>query len=180
MLGAALAQTRAWHDAGWPIRVSVNISARLVADRELPERIAAALEQSGLPSGALQLEITESALMVHPEWALAVFERLAQLGVRLTLDDFGTGYSSLAYLKRLPAHQVKIDKTFVLDMLTDLKDAAIVRAVIELAHSLGLTVVAEGVENDVTRQVLAHHGCDFGQGFVFGHAMPAASFRTEN
>ncbi|HMC70322.1 MAG TPA: EAL domain-containing protein, partial [Mycobacteriales bacterium] len=175
MLENALEQLQRWHEGGWPIRASLNLSARLVADTELPDRIIAALLRRQVPPSALQLEVTESAVMVNPDWALDVFSRLSEFGIQLTLDDFGTGYSSLNYLKRLPVHQVKVDKSFVLDMLRDGRDASIVKAVIDLGHTLGLTVVAEGVEDAATLRALADHGCDFAQGFLLGRPAPPAA-----
>jgi diguanylate cyclase (GGDEF)-like protein/PAS domain S-box-containing protein len=175
VLDDALAQVRRWHDGGAPVRVALNLSARLIADAELPDRVVASLQKHGVPASALHLEVTESAVMVNPDWALDVLTRLATLGVRITVDDFGTGYSSLAYLKRLPVHQVKVDKSFVVDMVRDAADASIVRAVVDLGHTLGKTVVAEGVEDEATLTALRAIGCDFAQGFHLGRPVPASS-----
>ena len=171
VLRSALQQAAAWRRCGTNLRVAVNLSARLVDDAELPARIADALDEASIDAEALELEITESAVMVNPEGAMKVFRRLANLDVRLTIDDFGTGFSSLGYLKRLPASQVKVDKSFVLDMLHHGRDASIVNAVIDLGHNLGLTVVAEGVEDAETANALVNSGCDFGQGYYFGRPM---------
>ncbi|HZN16190.1 MAG TPA: EAL domain-containing protein [Acidimicrobiales bacterium] len=178
MLTTALNQLQTWHEDGWPVRLSVNISARLVADRELPGRIMAGIERAGVAPSALQIEVTESTVMVNPEWALDVFTQLTARGVLLTLDDFGTGYSSLNYLKRLPVHQIKVDKSFVLDMLDDGKDASIVRAIIDLGHNLGLTVVAEGVEDAATLDALVAQGCDFGQGYLLGRPVTPSALTS--
>src|SRR5206468_8359755 len=122
----------------------------------------------------LELEITESAVMANPEGALAVVSDLTRQGVRFTIDDFGTGYSSLGYLKRLPVHQIKIDRSFVMDMLDDESNASIVRSVVELAHSLGVRVVAEGVEDEATLDRLASYSCDYVQGFFLGRPVVPA------
>ena len=122
----------------------------------------------------LDLEVTESAVMANPQGALEVITDLSGKGVRFTIDDFGTGYSSLGYLKRLPVHQIKIDKSFVVDMLDDESDASIVRSVIELAHSLGVLVVAEGVEDAATHDRLVSYGCDYLQGYFLGRPVVPA------
>ena len=125
---------------------------------------------------SLCLEITESAIMDDPQRAQATLEQLSSMGFKLSIDDFGTGYSSLAYLKRLPVNELKIDKSFVLAMERDLDDAKIVRSTIELAHNLGLSVVAEGVETAKAWKLLATLGCDEGQGYFMGKPMPADQF----
>ncbi len=131
-----------------------------------------------MPARALTLEITETSIMGDPGRTLSVLDRLAGLGLVLAIDDFGTGYSSLAYLKRLPVDEVKIDKSFVLDMKTDPDDEAIVRSTVDLGHNLGLRVVAEGVEDEDTWQRLAELGCDRAQGYHLGHPMPADVFEA--
>ena len=131
-----------------------------------------------IPSSALELEITESAIMDDPEAACQLIEGLRDLGVRLSIDDFGTGYSSLAYLKKFPINTLKIDQTFVRDITHDLDDAAIVRAVISLSESLGLTVVAEGIENEEQRKFLLDHNCGVGQGYHFSKPLPADEFKA--
>ena len=152
--------------------VSVNLSARQLSRPELADVVAGALEASGLAPGALTLEVTETALMEHPDRAQETLCRLRDLGVRLAIDDFGTGYSSLLYLRRLPVDVLKIDRTFVGGLTTDEDDAAIVRAVIGLAHSVGVTVVAEGVETEEQSSTLRDLRCDFAQGYLWGRPAP--------
>ena len=174
VLSATLSQAREWIDAGTGRRVAVNLSARLLHDATLGTSVLDALSRAGVPAELLELEITESACMLNPESALAVIAELAAAGVRFTIDDFGTGYSSLAYLKRLPVHQIKVDKSFVVDMVDAGSDASIVRSIIDLGHNLGLDVVAEGVEDAPTLHLLRAAGCDFAQGFHLGRpAVPA-------
>ncbi len=178
VLDQALAQAAAWAAAGTPTQVAVNISARNLLDRGLPESVAERLKRWDVPATSLELEITESTIMADPERALAVLEELAAMGVHLTIDDFGTGYSSLAYLKRLPVTTLKIDRSFVTSMLEDDQDALIVQSTIDLARNLGLWVVAEGIEDEATRLALAELGCHAGQGFFFGVPAPADSMQT--
>jgi len=157
---------------GLALRISVNLSARDLMDQDLPGKVMAALQQHGARPQALCLEITESAIMDDPQRAMLTLEHLRKLGIWLSIDDFGTGYSSLAYLKRLAVDELKIDKSFVLAMERELDDAKIVRSTIELAHNLGLTVVAEGIESARTWRLLAALGCDEGQGYYIGRPMP--------
>ena len=173
VLETGLRQCRAWTSQGQPLNVAINLSARSLHDQQMPQTIAALLGQYDLAPGQLTLEITESALMIDPSRALEVLTRMADLGVRLSIDDFGTGYSSLSYLKRLPVHEVKIDKSFVLALSSDPKDAAIVHAVIVLAHALDLEVVAEGVEDQATWDLLVTWGCDSVQGYYLCRPIPA-------
>jgi EAL domain-containing protein (putative c-di-GMP-specific phosphodiesterase class I) len=159
------------------LTLSVNLSARDLLDQDLPQKFEALLVKHQVPAEALCLEITESAIMDDPQRALATLNRLSALGFKLSLDDFGTGYSSLAYLKRLPVDELKIDKSFVMSMETDLDDAKIVRSTIDLAHNLGLTVVAEGVENAKVWDLLRELNCDQAQGYHMGKPMPSDEFR---
>jgi diguanylate cyclase (GGDEF)-like protein len=154
-------------------RVSVNLSTRDLLDVELPQRLQALLQRHGVAPTAFCLEITESAIMDEPQRALSVLEALSAAGYKLSIDDFGTGYSSLAYLKRLPVDELKIDKSFVMGMENDADDAKIVRSTIDLAHNLGLSVVAEGIENAHIQQQLTQLGCDEGQGYHLCRPMPA-------
>ncbi|MGZ5267776.1 MAG: putative bifunctional diguanylate cyclase/phosphodiesterase [Caldimonas sp.] len=167
---------RALNEDGIELTVSVNLSTRDLLDPELAQKFAALLTRSGVPAAALCLEITESAIMDDPQRALATLDRLSAMGVRLSIDDFGTGYSSLAYLKRLPVHELKIDQSFVRQMQTDADDATIVRSTIDLAHNLGIMVVAEGVENVHVWNMLRDLDCDQAQGFYMGRPMTLAEF----
>jgi len=167
-----------WHESGWPLSVSVNLSARNLLDESLPKTVETLLEQYQLPHWALELEITESSIMTDPRRAMTTLERLHELGVTLAIDDFGTGYSSLAYLKRLPVQTLKIDYSFVLQMLADEQDEIIVNSTIHLAHNLGLSVVAEGVETQELLERLTQMGCDLAQGYHIGRPMPLADFES--
>jgi diguanylate cyclase (GGDEF)-like protein len=158
------------------LRVSVNLSTRDLLDLELSARLGQLLEAHGVPATAFCLEITESAIMDDPQRAEAMLNRLSEQGFKLSIDDFGTGYSSLAYLKRLPVDELKIDKSFVMGMETDADDAIIVRSTIDLAHNLGLSVVAEGVENAAILERLRALGCDEVQGYHISRPMPAPAF----
>ena len=163
---------------GIPLVLSVNLSTRDLLDTELPQKFDALLVKHRVPAEAFCLEITESAIMDDPQRALGTLNRLSGLGFKLSIDDFGTGYSSLAYLKRLPVDELKIDKSFVLSMEKDLDDAKIVRSTIDLAHNLGLTVVAEGVENAKVWDLLRALDCDEAQGYHMGRPMPASEFHA--
>ncbi|KRI01680.1 bifunctional diguanylate cyclase/phosphodiesterase [Curvibacter sp. PAE-UM] len=158
------------------LRVSVNLSTRDLLDLELSARLGRLLEAHGVPASAFCLEITESAIMDDPQRAEAMLNRLSEQGFKLSIDDFGTGYSSLAYLKRLPVDELKIDKSFVMGMETDADDAIIVRSTIDLAHNLGLSVVAEGVETAAILERLRALGCDEVQGYHISRPMPASAF----
>lgn len=155
-------------------RVSVNLSTRDLLDQDLPAKLDVLLRRHGVPACAFCLEITESAIMDEPQRAEATLNQLHAAGFKLSIDDFGTGYSSLAYLKRLPVDELKIDRSFVMAMETDEQDAKIVRSTIDLAHNLGLTVVAEGVESEAILQQLAALHCDEAQGYHMSRPMPAA------
>jgi diguanylate cyclase (GGDEF)-like protein len=168
--------SREARDAGLTLRLSVNLSTRDLMDQELPAKIEAMLAPLDVSPGSLCLEITESAIMDDPERALSTLEHLHAMGFKLSIDDFGTGYSSLAYLKRLPVDELKIDKSFVMAMERDLDDARIVRSTIELAHNLGLSVVAEGLETAKAWAMLAQLGCDEGQGYFICKPMPQEQF----
>jgi diguanylate cyclase (GGDEF)-like protein len=172
-IGAALRQSVAWQAAGMAIPIAVNLSAHDVQDPGLPAVVAELLAQYGAPPEHLRLEITESSLLADPERARENLVALRSLGVRIAIDDFGTGYSSLNYLQRLPVDELKIDKSFVKCMATDEGARSIVRAVIDLADDLGLGVVAEGVEDRPTWEVLAALGCDMAQGYYFSPPLAA-------
>jgi diguanylate cyclase (GGDEF)-like protein len=176
MVAAAARAWQALHAAGCELSSSVNLSARDLMDPDLAARFKALVRERGAPPSALCLEITEGAIMEDPQRAQLTLEQLGRLGFRLSIDDFGTGYSSLAYLKRLAVDELKIDKSFVMGMEADLDDAKIVRSTIELAHNLGLSVVAEGLETERTWKLLAALGCDHGQGYYIARPMPEAQF----
>lgn len=174
----ALAQCKIWQREGKAPNVAVNLSARNLEDPELPDQIAGLLEASGVGSASLNLEITESALMVNPTQAMEILTRLNDMAIQLSIDDFGTGYSSLGYLKKLPVHQIKIDKSFVKEMATDEEDAIIVRSTIELTHNLGLKVVAEGVESEEVLEKLAALDCDAAQGYHISRPLPPSELNA--
>ncbi len=171
VLKTSLAQVRQWLDRDLRIGVAVNLSARTLVDNSFPERVAELLCEHQVPAEMLTFELTESSVMSDPERMKPVLHRLHALGVGLSIDDFGIGYSSMAQLRRLPVDEVKIDKEFVLSMGTDLGDLAIVRAIIELGHSLGLRVVAEGVEDELARDLLVGNDCDVIQGYLVSRAL---------
>ncbi len=174
VLSSALQQCRSWHALGHEIGVAVNLSARNLLDLRFPDEVQRLLTTWHVAPEWLQLEITESAVMVDPPRAMTVLSRLAEMGVGVSLDDFGTGYSSLVYLKRLPVNEVKIDKSFITHMTDEENDAVIVESTIDLARSLGLRVVAEGVETREVWERLRDLGCDLAQGYFLARPMPAA------
>ena len=172
VLREACRQMQAWLAAGLaPIRVAVNLSARQLQQRDFIETVASALADSGLPAELLELEITESAVMEQPKEAIQLLTELRRMGVTLAIDDFGTGYSSLAYLKLFPIDHLKIDRSFVADIEHDLNDRAIAFGTIALAHSLGLNVIAEGVETEDQLELLSCNGCDEIQGYLFSRPL---------
>jgi diguanylate cyclase (GGDEF)-like protein len=173
VLDTALAQIRTWSDAGRPLTVSVNLSARNLLDERLPVEVADLLAVHGVPARLLELEVTESALMTEPARAQQILERLAAMGIRISIDDFGAGYTSLSQLKTLPVSELKIDKSFVLSMDRDVNNAMIVHSVIDLGHSLGLSIVAEGVETHQALIALKDFGCDVAQGYYMSRPVPA-------
>jgi diguanylate cyclase (GGDEF)-like protein/PAS domain S-box-containing protein len=178
ILDKALQQCREWQDAGAPIHVAVNVSAKSLLEETLPSKVQSLLDKWNIDPRFLKIEITESSIMADPAHALAIMSMLQSMGVRLSVDDFGTGYSSLTHLRELPIDEIKIDKAFVLGMLTSDADAAIVRTVIDLAHNLGKQVCAEGVEDAETLRRLEEMGCDLAQGYYISHAVPAAALMT--
>ena len=171
VLDLAIEQARVWRDRGLDITIAVNVSARNLHYTELRDDVATLLAKWAVPASSLELELTESMVMADPRRATEVLQSLNALGIETILDDFGTGYSSLAYLKRLPVSQLKIDGSFVANMATDEEDAAIVASTIDLARSLGLSVVAEGVESETVWQRLLDFGCDFVQGYYLSRPL---------
>jgi diguanylate cyclase len=178
VLELSLDQVRVWRDAGRTLSVAVNLSASSLVDADLPQRVWAALCARQLPADALELEITEDFLMADRERARAILTELRRHGIRVAVDDYGTGYSSLAYLRELPIDELKLDRSFVQPMADDPRAAAIVRSTIDLAHALGMTMVAEGVEDADTASQLALSSCDQVQGFFFSKALPAAELEN--
>ncbi|HET9443688.1 MAG TPA: EAL domain-containing protein, partial [Acidimicrobiales bacterium] len=172
VLTEALRQWRAWRRQGVDLGVAVNLSARNLLDPELTDDVDRLLRLFAVPPERLTLEITETSVMTDSVRSLQCLNRLHALGVRLSIDDFGTGHSSLSYLKRLPVDEVKIDRSFVMNMATDDNDAVIVRSTVDLGHNLGLRVVAEGVEDQECRDRLTELGCDLAQGFHLGRPLP--------
>jgi EAL domain-containing protein (putative c-di-GMP-specific phosphodiesterase class I) len=173
VLNAALAQRAAWRDAGLDLPVSVNLSIKNLQDISVPLLIKDLLKKYQLAPSDLMLEITETSMMLDPDRTYEVISNLHALGVQLSIDDFGTGYSSLAYLKQLPAEELKIDKSFVRNMLKDDNDEVIVRATIDLAKNMGLEVIAEGVESVEIMTRLQELDCDLAQGYYICKPLPA-------
>jgi diguanylate cyclase (GGDEF)-like protein len=172
VLENALHQCSVWRAGGLQVPVAINLSVHSLQDSRLTETVTEVLSRRGVPASWLTLEITESAIMADPPRALKALSHLRELGVRVALDDFGTGYSSLAYLKEIPADDLKIDRSFTKSMVADPTGRAIVRTTIELGHSLGLRVVAEGIEDEATCQALADLSCDEGQGYHIARPLP--------
>jgi len=178
VLREACRQNKAWQDQGLPpLRVAINISVVQLRHDDLADSVARALRETGLDPRFLEIEITESVVMQNASTALFMLDRLSQMGIHLAVDDFGTGYSSLSYLKRFPLNTLKIDRSFIRDLSTDHNDALIVQAIIALAHSLKLEVVAEGVENEAQLDVLQSYGSDQYQGYLRSRPLPASAFQ---
>jgi diguanylate cyclase len=173
VLDAALAQCREWHDAGHELSVAVNVSARRLLDLEFPDEVGDLLERHQMPGRVLVVELTESTIMADPVHALEILGRLNTMGVQLSIDDFGTGYSSMAYLTSLPVHELKVDRSFVSQMLRSSSDAVIVHSTVDLGRNLGLRVVAEGVEDALTMQQLGLLGCHAVQGYHISRPVAA-------
>jgi diguanylate cyclase len=173
VLDHALAQSRAWREQGLELRVAVNLAVPSLVDAQLGDDVARLLAKHDVPAHLLELEITESSIMTDPQRAIAKLEELSAMGVRLAIDDFGTGYSSLSYLTSLPVDELKIDKSFVMNMQASADDGVIVRSTIDLGRNLGLAVVAEGVETEDAFAQLQDLGCDEAQGFLLSRPVPA-------
>jgi diguanylate cyclase (GGDEF)-like protein len=177
VLRQACRQLRAWHDAGHPeLKIAVNLSPRQLEESDFCALVREVLDEAGISGESLELEITEGTLMRHSKFNLATLARLSDMGVRLSVDDFGTGYSSLAYLQRFPVHALKIDQSFVRNIGTDPNAGALITAIVAMADSLRLTVIAEGVETKPQLQFLRSRGCPAAQGFYFSPAVPAEEF----
>ncbi|MBI1195107.1 MAG: EAL domain-containing protein [Gammaproteobacteria bacterium] len=172
-LETAIVQAAQWQQDGHRLSVSVNLSTRNLVDPDLPDMIHQQIERHELDPALLTLEITESAIMYRPEFAMEALNKLNAMGVKLSIDDFGTGYSSLSYLRRLPVHELKIDRSFVANIYENDSDAMIVSSTIELAHNLGMSVVAEGIEEAETLDLLGSFRCDFAQGYYISRPTPA-------
>ena len=173
MISMSLGQLARWRDAGFDLSVAVNLDAGTLVDDSLPDKIEVVLAQHGLPAAAVTLEITEANFITNRATAISTLTKIRALGVRASLDDYGTGYSSLSYLRDLPIDEIKLDRSFVADVISDRRTAAIISSTIELAHHLGLTVVAEGVETAAQQQRLADMGCDTMQGYLISPARQA-------
>jgi len=176
VLRSSCVQAREWYKQGAPFIVSVNLSANQFRQHNLVAIVESALDESGIPPNLLELEITESMSMKKPEETLKMLSGLKDLGVRIAIDDFGTGYSSLSYLKKFPIDTLKIDRSFLMDIPENTRDAEIVKAIIAMAHSLDLTVIAEGVEKEPQAQYLLNNGCATMQGYLFSPPVPIAEF----
>jgi diguanylate cyclase (GGDEF)-like protein len=173
VLSSALAQCKEWQQLEYDLGVSVNLSVRNLLDIHFARLVEELLSRSEVPAEMLTLEITESSIMAEPARSIAILKALSSMGVQLAIDDFGIGYSSLSQLRRLPVNELKIDKSFVMNMELDSSDAVIVRSTVELGRSLGLEVVAEGVETDAIHRHLVDLGCNFAQGYHFSRPLPA-------
>lgn len=178
VMDEALYQCHVWRQMGYTLNVAVNLSPRNLHDPGLPVKLGGLLAKWAVPADSLTLEITENAIMFDPERALKILVRLHDMGIHLSIDDFGTGYSSLVYLKRLPVSQIKVDCSFVMNMINDPDDAVIVQSTIDLGHNLDCQVVAEGVENIETLERLKGLGCDQVQGYYLSRPLPAADITT--
>lgn len=176
VMDTACSQARAWHQIGWPLTIAVNLSSRQFPRDDLVDTVTRALEKTGLEGNMLELELTETQLMQNTPLSIATMEQLNDLGVAFSIDDFGTGYSSLSYLKRFPIDALKIDRSFIRDLTTDADDAGIAAAIIVMAQTLGLKVVAEGVETIEQLAFLRERHCDAVQGFYFGEPLAPAAF----
>jgi diguanylate cyclase (GGDEF)-like protein len=174
----AVAQSAAWHTQGMSLPLAVNVSADDIGDARFDFRVASTLTRHRLPPGLLTLEVTETGFIDDPQQALRMLEALATLGVLLSIDDFGTGYSSLSHLARMPVHEVKIDQSFVKGLESDAEFVEVVRSAIEMGHSLGLKVVAEGIETEAAAQTLRKMGCDIAQGYLYAKPMARADLET--
>ena len=175
VLSETCRQLQAWKEAGLalPPRIAINVAAPQLDEHDFAARTLSIIKQAGLSASHFELELTESSMMRDPQCAMAITQALVDAGFTLAIDDFGTGYSSLAYLQRFPVHTLKIDRSFVSGLLADGNNEGIVRTIIAMAQSLGLTSLAEGVEDEQQAKCLAALGCVEAQGYYFGRPMPA-------
>jgi predicted signal transduction protein with EAL and GGDEF domain len=178
VINTACAKAASWERAGYAIRIGVNLSTSLLRSGDLASTVQQALALSGLSPTNLELEITEDILLDDEKSALDTFLKIQKLGVRIVFDDFGTGFASLSYLKKFPLDGLKIDQSFVFGLLANPDDAAIVSSTIGLSKQLGLSVIAEGIEDRATADFLLRMGCEEGQGYFFGRPMPASEFEA--
>ncbi len=174
VLELALDEAAEWYRRGVGVPVAVNVFAPAISDPALPDQILGALQARGLSPQALTVEITEDLLLDDMDRTRSVLDTLRSNGIRVAIDDFGSGYSALWYLREFPVDEIKLDKEFVAPVLTQPASAAIVRSVVTLAHALGITLVAEGVENAATAERLRQFGCDVAQGYLYSRPLPAA------
>jgi diguanylate cyclase (GGDEF)-like protein/PAS domain S-box-containing protein len=179
VLETACKQAREWELAGRGVRVSINLSPSQLATGDLAQSVADVLKATGLTPSLLELEVTEDIILRDEERVLDTFQRIQNLGVRIVFDDFGTGYASLSYLKKFPLDGLKIDRSFVMDLLADSDDAAIVSSTVGLSRQLGLSVIAEGIESRAIADLLLRMGCEEGQGYFFGKPMPSGEFEAQ-
>ncbi len=179
VLETACRQARTWELGGHNVRIGVNLSPSQLQSGDLATAVAEVLDLTGLAPRLLELEVTEDILLLDEAKVLDTFKRIQELGVRVVFDDFGTGYASLSYLKKFPLDGLKIDRSFVLELLGDSDDAAIVGSTVTLSRQLGLSVIAEGIENRATADLLISMGCEQGQGYFFGRPMPAAALESQ-
>ncbi len=178
VLAQGIVELRHLQDLGHHLTLSVNLSTHDLLDANLATRVAGYLSQHGVDPGSLTLEITESSLLLEAPRSRSTIQELHELGVHLSIDDFGTGYSSLSYLRQLPVSELKVDQSFIANMLIDQQDEVIVRSTIDLGHNLGLEVVAEGVESEQVLQQLRDIGCDVAQGYAVSRPLDAKRFAT--
>ena len=164
---------------GIDIKIAVNLSVYNLQENDFIEKIKETIKKNGASASDLIMEITESVVMTNPQRSVDVLNKLDNLGIEIALDDFGTGYSSLTYLKRLPISKLKIDKSFIMDMLEDDNDAMIVRSTIDLAHNLGMSTIAEGIEEKESMELLSILGCELGQGYFFSRPISGLDFKNK-
>lgn len=174
VIKAAIAQHEKWYEAGVNLTIAINLSMHNLHDADFISELERLLEETPVPNTSFEFEITESTIMSDPDYVVKVLEKLGALNVSIAIDDFGTGYSSLSLLKKLPVHTLKVDKSFVMDMATDSDDKAIVQSIIDMSHTLGLNVIAEGVEDGTVTKLLNELGCDYIQGYYISRPLPVA------